>query len=125
MPCGICGGPVDPSVRTSCVHGCGQVFHAGLLARAAGGAARGSGGLRSLRSAGGLTRYPGGPAARAWQRLAEVSETRSCEWTLLDGRLDADVLASAWHDVVAQHPLLAVRWERGAWRASVMAGLRR
>ncbi len=29
VPCGICGGPVDPTVRTSCVHGCGQVFHAG------------------------------------------------------------------------------------------------
>ncbi len=29
LPCGICGGAVDPSVRGSCVHGCGQVFHQG------------------------------------------------------------------------------------------------
>lgn len=36
LPCGICGNPVDPSVRHGCVHGCGQVFHAGCWrARAA------------------------------------------------------------------------------------------
>lgn len=29
LPCGICGGLVDPSVRGSCVHGCGQIFHQG------------------------------------------------------------------------------------------------
>jgi uncharacterized ubiquitin-like protein YukD len=29
VPCGICGGMVDPGVRAACVHGCGQVFHQG------------------------------------------------------------------------------------------------
>lgn len=29
VQCGICGQPVDPSVRTECVHRCGQFFHQG------------------------------------------------------------------------------------------------
>ncbi|MBM4367029.1 MAG: hypothetical protein FJ102_12520 [Deltaproteobacteria bacterium] len=29
VPCGICGQPVDPSVRTDCQHACGKVFHQG------------------------------------------------------------------------------------------------
>lgn len=29
VPCGICGGPVDPSVRQECQHACGLYFHQG------------------------------------------------------------------------------------------------
>ncbi|MFZ5475671.1 MAG: EsaB/YukD family protein [Myxococcota bacterium] len=29
VPCGVCGGGVDPTVRMECVYGCGQYFHAG------------------------------------------------------------------------------------------------
>jgi uncharacterized ubiquitin-like protein YukD len=29
VPCGICGGAVEPSVRLECAHACGQYFHQG------------------------------------------------------------------------------------------------
>lgn len=29
VPCGVCGGPVDPSVRMECQHACGMYFHQG------------------------------------------------------------------------------------------------
>jgi uncharacterized ubiquitin-like protein YukD len=29
VKCGICGAPVDPTVRADCAYGCGQVFHQG------------------------------------------------------------------------------------------------
>ncbi len=29
VPCGICGGPVEPDVRLDCTHACGQHFHKG------------------------------------------------------------------------------------------------
>ncbi|MEN9786948.1 MAG: hypothetical protein RLZZ299_2212 [Pseudomonadota bacterium] len=58
---------------------------------------------------------PAGPAARAWQRLATQVDTRSCELVALDGRLDGARLEAALDHVVAQHPLLHVRWDRTRW----------
>ncbi len=39
--CGVCGGPVDPSIRAACARGCGKDFHAGCL-RARQAVARGN-----------------------------------------------------------------------------------
>jgi hypothetical protein len=60
---------------------------------------------------------PAGPAARAWQRLATIVDTRSCELVLLGGRVEAARLEEAWRHVGRQHPLLAVTWDDGRWRA--------
>lgn len=32
VPCGVCGGPVEPNVRMECQHGCGLYFHKGCHA---------------------------------------------------------------------------------------------
>jgi hypothetical protein len=64
---------------------------------------------------------PAGPAARAWQRLSRVVDTRSCELVLLDRHLDDGCLEGAWAHAARQHPLLAATWERGRWRVDAMA----